>query len=353
MSSANLGYLFYVDYYKDIDFKDIKDNKDKIIKKSERIENSSLETLETLGNSFIHLTTTYPGLLIGSGYNHEIGVVGEFKIGFYFDHTTGLPIIPGSSVKGVLRSKFPGRSEKYRKEKTEYIKSIIGNDIDVEALEKEMFESGDNIYYDAFPVAKNGNLMGEDFITPHNEILKNPIPLKFLKVMPSVKFQFDFKLSEKVVSKDEKLRLISELLLDFGVGAKINLGYGQFDRIKYEADRKKNQDKIKDETRRREKEYKKLQEKEKNDKFNALSPAGKLMSNIENNIKDPLSDAADLLKNIDNYSKAEKIEVAGFLKRFYKSNNKWDLDILKTEMKAKPFKKLEDKVNKIKNILGE
>jgi len=52
-------------------------------------------------------TTVYPGLLAGSGYAHETGTKEEFKLGFFFDHTTGLPIIPGSSVKGVLRSVFP------------------------------------------------------------------------------------------------------------------------------------------------------------------------------------------------------------------------------------------------------
>ncbi|MCI0619015.1 type III-B CRISPR module RAMP protein Cmr6, partial [bacterium] len=59
-----------------------------------------------LANETFRLYTTYPGLLCGSGYTHDTGSTGDFKIGFFFDHTTGQPIIPGSSVKGVLRQFF-------------------------------------------------------------------------------------------------------------------------------------------------------------------------------------------------------------------------------------------------------
>ena len=62
-----------------------------------------------LGNEehSFELTTTYPGLVLGTGYSHETGTEGEFKLGFYFDWTTGLPVIPGSSVKGILRAAGP------------------------------------------------------------------------------------------------------------------------------------------------------------------------------------------------------------------------------------------------------
>ena len=67
--------------------------------------------LLTAGNSehIIKLTTTYPGLLSGVGISHETGKLGEFKLGFSFDHTTGLPYLPGSTVKGNLRHVFPFR----------------------------------------------------------------------------------------------------------------------------------------------------------------------------------------------------------------------------------------------------
>src|ERR1035437_1606321 len=52
------------------------------------------------------LYTTYPGLATGIGTMHETGEEGEYKLGLAFDHTTGLPFIPGQSVKGLLRSVF-------------------------------------------------------------------------------------------------------------------------------------------------------------------------------------------------------------------------------------------------------
>jgi len=54
----------------------------------------------------VSLYTTYPGLTMGTGYDRETKTKGDFKIGFFFDHTTGQPIIPGSSVKGLMRSLF-------------------------------------------------------------------------------------------------------------------------------------------------------------------------------------------------------------------------------------------------------
>ena len=38
---------------------------------------------------------------------HETNNQGELKLGFFFDHTSGLPMLPGSSVKGAIRGAFP------------------------------------------------------------------------------------------------------------------------------------------------------------------------------------------------------------------------------------------------------
>ena len=75
--------------------------------------------------NILNLKTIYPGLLIGSGYGHDFkGDVENdkkeqeneaFKIGFYFDFTTGMPVIPGPSIKGAIRSCFPQRSVKTKK----------------------------------------------------------------------------------------------------------------------------------------------------------------------------------------------------------------------------------------------
>ncbi|MGE4456980.1 MAG: type III-B CRISPR module RAMP protein Cmr6 [Arcobacteraceae bacterium] len=164
------------------------------------------------------LTTLYPGLLVGSGYNHpKLKESDEdFQLGFFFDHTTGLPIISGSSIKGLLRSVC---------EKKEFMQDIYGTTVDV-----NIFEDQKTIFYDAFIVATNNKdkkIFGTDYITSHfsNEkdgMFKDPNPVKFLKILPEVTFKFQFSTS------NENLELFKKIILDFGLGAKTNVGYGKF-----------------------------------------------------------------------------------------------------------------------------
>lgn len=243
----------------------------------------------------VELVTTYPGLLTGSGMSHETGKLGELKLGFSFDYTTGLPYITGSTVKGAIRHVFPFHLQlaaskvRVRKEKEAileksyalerycldylFIDESVGVKITISKkqllqLEWNIFEGkkitnidevvgGDgvvdfekiksipipvyetDIFHDAFISHSNNDMkvfLGNDFITPHGNNLQNPIPIQFLKVLPNVsfKFQFDVKPSqvdqEIKFSPDDKLKLFTQILLDFGVGAKTNVGYGQFNK---------------------------------------------------------------------------------------------------------------------------
>jgi CRISPR-associated protein Cmr6 len=255
------------------------------------IFNSDFNTL--CNNCSFSLSTVYPGLLTGTGYTHygkegnETDTENAFKIGFYFDHTSGMPIIPGSSLKGVLRSVFPqfciDDLKRIEKEKSETPKDLVAitkaqwiyallqefkktdfqkedffknhpkpdekfnNFLFIHNLEIELFNHARNIYYDAIPVEiiKNNiynqkKLFGCDAITPHIKEgmsfemsqLKNPIPLRFLKILPNVVYQFYFKLSPSKVEPKldiDKLKLLfQKILLTIGIGAKTNVGYGQF-----------------------------------------------------------------------------------------------------------------------------
>jgi len=146
-------------------------------------------------------------------------------LGFDFDYTTGLPIVRGSSIKGVIRSAFPTKDNSLKKE---YIQSIVGN-VDVEALKENLFENGDNIFFDAVIVKFKESLIDEDYITPHSNELKNPIPIRFLKVSPEVSFEFSFSFDDIVISKEKKKKLVKQIILDLGLGAKTNVGYGKFE----------------------------------------------------------------------------------------------------------------------------
>ncbi|MCD3234877.1 type III-B CRISPR module RAMP protein Cmr6 [Clostridium botulinum] len=278
MNMPNLGYLYfkdyYVDYFKDYNKYEKINNKGEIQKyfkdKHNKLFNGieKFVEIEKSGNKFLYFKTTYPGVLIGSGLIHSIGVECESKLGFQFDYTTGLPVINGSSVKGVIRKIFDLVDEK--DEAIEYLKDIIlnndifkdrlkdyelkkykGNKLDCEYFKKlrnEMFEGireeknqpmyKRDIFYEAVidieKTSKVNNeesipILGEDYITPHKNPLKNPTPIKFIKLMPNIIIRFQFDLKDGILTKNEKLYLFSQIILDFGIGAKTNIGYGRFD----------------------------------------------------------------------------------------------------------------------------
>jgi len=235
---------------------------------------------EPWSNTSFSLCTVYPGLVCGIGYEHELSITNEFKLGFAFDHTTGLPYIPGSSVKGTLRSAF--RHGGYPKsiildwidaienpspektvpveltDKVAELKKIVLPATDWEKVEKQIFEgieylSGTkdenpyqrDIFFDACisgVVPADQRFLADDYITCHQN-RKNPElspftepnPVRFLKVRSGVEFTFSFRLSDTVVannvilSKTVKTELFKHFLLTLGIGAKTNVGYGQFE----------------------------------------------------------------------------------------------------------------------------
>ena len=320
---ANIGWLFYKDYHNnllrhkatvkrkennreiEIGVTDIKWGFLKEEKKKEQEENAALLKIKTNNitatifernplldlqkdgivpdDQVIRLTTTYPGLLIGSGYQHEAHAEGELKLGFYFDHTTGQPIVPGSSVKGVLCSAFkhpdyvvyklhelscPGivvngnndeelLKELSKKENLDFVKNLAdelfeGKDKNGEA--KSIYKR--DIFYNAYINAsneENKHFLGTDFITPHKDKdpkktnmhqFADPIPLMFLKVLPEVEFCFQFNVKEGIISSGMKIKLFKAILEDLGVGAKTNVGYGQF-KTEKSKDKDKKGDEIK------------------------------------------------------------------------------------------------------------
>lgn len=172
------------------------------------------------------LKVAYPGLLVGIGNLHgahmedEKGkkITDDINIGFTFDYVTGQPIIPGSTVKGVLRSCLENNPEVVGA----FFKVNITNE-----LIKELFE-GDDAFLDAVILCgdENNKILAFDTITPHKSPIENPIPIKFIKVTPDVQFEFRFRLTDGILTAKEKADLYKELIMLFGIGAKTNVGYG-------------------------------------------------------------------------------------------------------------------------------
>ena len=258
----NIGLAYYKEYYQAVDLRPeraehadynkgiIKAKNDELLKYSlDDVTSRTGITDHELTNTKIELKTTYPGLLAGSGYLHEFSIEEALMLGFSFDHTSGLPYIPASSVKGVLRFACVVNNGEYLEEQVgELIPGLV--DFDSKKFVEEVFDGTlsdgrigiykRDLFFDAMPVRSNNNnhhFLGDDFITPHihkddrsMDGLKNPIPLKFIKILPEVTFRFNFLLRGKKAGLSAKNRedLFKRILLDLGIGAKTNVGYGQF-----------------------------------------------------------------------------------------------------------------------------
>jgi CRISPR-associated protein Cmr6 len=302
-NKANLGWHYYRNYFinengslLNMTETDLKiERTEKIFKqKNKEITDTTYNITYFSGfQDTFSLVTTYPGLLLGSGYGHEISAKGELKLGFFFDYTTGLPVIPGSSIKGVIRSVFPDIKEvkepfpyelksETDKVRVAWLKAQLDNiddtnfmkvhynPVDIKTLDKntiekyilltlEIFEGikvyrqkksidkyysiyERDIFHDAVikKAGNNNKIVGDDSITPHikenlsyeQSMLKNPVPIPFLKVLPNVTFAFNFNLNHSitlpVLTIINKTKLFQKILLTIGLGAKTNVGYGQF-----------------------------------------------------------------------------------------------------------------------------
>lgn len=301
--TPNIGWLFYKAYYRKLE-QELRLNPDKEIKElslglssgkdsegiNDQIIGQRLSQYEThwlghpLANATFTVRTTYPGLLAGLGAQHSIGHEDEIKLGFSFDHTTGLPYLPASSVKGMLRSCFPSRlaeaantypsgsseAKALHAKARQYSQLLLRvllpkaqmkdtfDDQQLALLEKAIFEgqlpNGKDVasvyerdlFFDAYPVRSHyrgrggedqERFLGLGAITPHgSNPLKSPTPLRLLKVLPEVSFQFQFRLQTTqvggaTVSPLHKVRLFTEIINLFGLGAKTNVGYGNVKKV--------------------------------------------------------------------------------------------------------------------------
>jgi len=219
----NFSYYYNIDYFKEINYRNLSDrkNKDILYKKLRNILNFKFTNKSRmLGNCGFGLFSDYPGILIGTGYLHDINEIKEgVKLGFSLDYTTGVPYIPGSSVKGVLKSALTNGG-------ADYVEEILKKRVDTVKLLKD-FENED-VFFDAEIECNNQKIFDFDYVTPHKNGLVNPKPIKFLKIKEGVKFVFRFDLKDSVLSKDEKLKLFKQIILDLGLGAKTNVGFGKF-----------------------------------------------------------------------------------------------------------------------------
>ena len=238
LQKMNLNYLLNKAYYESLPYSNFRDYNEALCGREFQSGNKTVP----FSDYGFCLRTVYPGLLIGIGNTHKANNIetgsgnektgAEIKLGFTLDYVTGLPVIPGSTVKGVLRSAFRCYPD--------YVAGILKEggviNADVTELLKSVFGGADDIgkvvFFDAIPIkaGKKGCLLGLDNITPHSDPLKSPIPLKMLKVIPNVVFLFRFGFewwdSKNEVTAERLKDAFKTILTVLGIGAKTNVGFG-------------------------------------------------------------------------------------------------------------------------------
>jgi len=335
----NLGWLFYKYLYLPENLQKIKneyDVKPELLNKlfSAKIDLHSfekfLEEIEKISTHSFRLKVNYPGLMIGVGYFHGLpNSKQDIKTGFFFDYTSGLPIIPASSIKGVLRSFFPDSDkDKFKQEKTEFIRSILDNEeLDVEAIKNEIFEGVDK-NGNQMPIVKRDKFLDsmisgipngiivQEYITPHEEF-KNPTPIRYAKIPPEVELEFNFILNDGIISAQEKEKLFFELIMTGGLGAKTNSGYGHF--LKVSLDEAKRFFQERKEEERKEKERLR-QELERKKRLESLSAEERLLEENKNDIPNLINKMKDGKINKDQY---DYKTLAKLIKDAIKGTKQW------------------------------
>jgi len=219
-----------------------------------------------------------------------LGTESVLETGIRLHHTYGMPILPGSALKGLaahycdwfwgqrdLGEAADIKNKRWRrgwKEKDHEYHSMLFGTTD---------ESGCIVFHDAWYVPDSGSEpLKLDVMTPHHPKwldgsvpptdFDSPIPVPFLSVEGRfhVAVSWYGPVSDKAGSwRDTAMSCLRDALFHWGIGGKTTSGYGRFDEKKWEAEEAK---------RQHESEQKRIAE-EKETALAAMSP-------IERSIKE-------------------------------------------------------------------
>lgn len=163
-----------------------------------------------------------------------LGMGHVLETGFVWHRTLGVPYLPGSSVKGLIRASVDpakGWNEDKEKWKKEYLR-LFGDSDDTGA--------GALIVFDAIPETKP--TLEVDIMNPHYGAYYgnkkqppadylSPVPIFFLTVAPNSRFKFALAPRPGAGSASDLatgFELLKCALATLGAGAKTAVGYGYF-----------------------------------------------------------------------------------------------------------------------------
>lgn len=236
-------------------------NKDNIFFQNNEIKGYPIDA------TVLKFKTVYPGLVAGIGLptitekeekeleNQEDYELSNFQTGINLDYVSGEFRYPASSLKGVLRSIFKHNIKKDEDgnivpiyENIDFIKAIFEdeslNEEKILKIENAIFgkmsegkkEKNAVTFFDAI-IEKNKNIENSDlidYITPHIDPLKNPIPIKMIRIpedtIVNIRYAIDEEMLIKAGTNKEEIEKVFIKILEFlGIGAKTNQGYGRLE----------------------------------------------------------------------------------------------------------------------------
>lgn len=188
-----------------------------------------LSKLATACNGRVEAFVSTSPFVTGMGLAHGI------ENGFLFHHTLGVPYLPGSSIKGLMRA-WAKQWEGGDEDRT--IARLFGRD----DKDTDGHGAGLVIVFDALPLGPV-ELMAE-VITPHTGGWRNetaparhppadwisPNPIPFLAAAPNTEFQFALGLRAGGTADDLETAFgyLTQALEWIGAGAKTAIGFGRF-----------------------------------------------------------------------------------------------------------------------------
>ncbi len=330
-------------------------------------------------------------LTMSSPLVHGLGETHPMEKFLTFDRNTGIPYIPSTSVKGVLKTRLmvqelnkwslnpddgylEAKEQKFLVEdktaESKENKILVNENY---PLFKELFggteekgkaesqaQRGKIIFLDAFPTTFPH--LKKEIMTPHYSKYysgkeqigptesQQPVPNAYLSVDPQdgqQKWNFVFlihpELSQNHPEYVEKFMQIFEKedVSDIGFGSKTAIGFGQFAPFsiqKWQEEEEKRQKKEQQEAeQQKEKARLAAEAKAREDQ---MSPVERLIEELQTGTQ-----YKNRFHELDKFEGDDKIKLAHFFKNKFMENQEWHV---------KPRKrKQHDKVKKIRGILGE
>lgn len=273
-----------------------------------------------LGGHNLCLKTDSP-FVTGLGRKHPV------ENGFLWHHTLGVPYLPGSSVKGMVRAWIEQWADEKDQEEKEEIDRIFGPKQPIKQP-----QVGAVVFLDAIPLSSVP--LKADIMTPHyGEYYQNkekpkapgdwisPVPIPFLAVKEAT-FHFAIVPRQQIPEADKESNKVCRWLKDalewIGAGAKTAVGYGRM-----RCDNAK-QDQCEKEWR--DQKQAKQKAREDAEKLAKASPIEREIIEFLDEQKDKSTE--DYIVVISEVEKGrwegkDKMEVAKWLERKMKEKGKW------------------------------